>query len=189
MPSCKPLRFRLAPSVRRGREASGARGLCASDSPGVPQRASKARADCGCRHGVTPNAMPGGKTFAVRRQLVGALKSTSKVGTHFCATPQFHAAWTGQTSKRPPGIPANRESRFSGVGSGASYPQRSLTPTNRVALQSALIALNARQPRQCAMSSALRRQPTNLGRSLLAPGDANIVKTSRTLLRRAKPAA
>jgi hypothetical protein len=52
-------------------------------------RGSEGR-NCGCRHGVTLNAIPGGKTFTVVRQLVDSLKSASKVGTHFCASPQFH---------------------------------------------------------------------------------------------------
>jgi hypothetical protein len=73
---------------QRGRESSGPG--CALGSHGVPWRASKRGSNCGCRHGATPNAIPGGKTFTVARQLVVSLKSASKVGTHFCAIPQFH---------------------------------------------------------------------------------------------------
>ena len=168
---------RLAPSVRRGREASGARSSTASGSRGVPGRASEARVDCSCRHGATLSALPGGKPFTVRRQSVGALKSTSKVDTHFCATPQFHAS--GQARRRSVRLasPLTGDPDSLVDGSGASYPQRSPTPTN--GSRAAVRTHCAERETTAAARNVISRDDgrRTWGRSLLAPGDANIDPT------------
>jgi hypothetical protein len=104
---------------QRGRESSGAR-LCARLARGSLAR-EQARVELRLPARRDPERHTGRENIYCRETVGRFVKKCEQGGHAFLRDPTVPRC--GQADvRRPPGIPANRGSRFSGVCSGASYP-------------------------------------------------------------------